>query len=95
MAHDAHAHQAPLDERGRALLDFERNWPLVGEGSKEDALRAAFGITKARYYQLLKRLVDSEAAYAYDPLTVKRLRRRAQAQVRRRTAAALGERRGT
>jgi hypothetical protein len=28
-----------------------------------------------RYYELLRRMIDDPAAYAHDPLTVKRLRR--------------------
>jgi hypothetical protein len=85
----------PLDERSRALLDFEREWPVTGRGAKRDAVREHFGITAARYYQLLDRLAASEAAFAYDPLTALRLRRRVEQRGRRRVAEALGERRGT
>lgn len=83
-----------LDARGRALLDFEREWPASRAlMSKEDAIRVAFGFSKARYHQLLARLVDSAEAYTYDPLTVLRLRRRRGALYRRRTADAVRERR--
>lgn len=83
-----------LDARERALLDFEREWPASQAlTSKEDAIRQAFGFSKARYHQLLSRLVDSEEAYAYDPMTVLRLRRRRGRLDRRRTAEAVRERR--
>ena len=52
----------------------ERTWWLEG-GAKEPAIRAAFDVSAGRYYQLLSRLIDSPAAYAYDPLVVLRLRR--------------------
>lgn len=83
-----------LDVRTRALLDFEREWPLADAGvAKEQAIREAFGFSKARYHQLLARLLDSPAAYAYDPMTVLRLRRRRGSLDRRRTAEAVRERR--
>ncbi|HVM00693.1 MAG TPA: DUF3263 domain-containing protein [Egibacteraceae bacterium] len=82
-----------LGERERALLDFERDW-AAHAGRKGTAIRAAFGITPARYYQLLNRLLATPAALAYDPLTVKRLRRRHEERSRRRGKGALGERPG-
>lgn len=83
-----------LDARARALLDFEREWPAMDAGtSKEEAIRAAFGFSKARYHQLLARLLDLPTAYAYDPMTVLRLRRRRGRLDRRRTAEAVRERR--
>lgn len=63
-----------LDERDRAILDFEREW-WQHPGAKEDAIRQTFGLSPARYYQLLLALMDSEAALAYDPMLVKRLQR--------------------
>jgi hypothetical protein len=81
----------PGDDRLEALLDFERNW-AAHEGDKEAAVRSAFGFSAARYYQLLARLIDDPAAMAYDPLTVRRLRRRRDERRSRRTARALGER---
>lgn len=85
--------EARLNRRERELLDFERDWRLH-EGHKEQAIRERFRITSARYYQLLNRLLDSPAAEAHDPLTIRRLRRRREARLKRRTAAALGERPG-
>lgn len=84
---------AGLTARGRALLDFERDWS-AHEGRKSTAIREQFAITPARYYQLLQGLVDIPAAAAYDPLTVKRLRRRRDDRARRRSTTTLGERPG-
>lgn len=63
-----------FDERDRAILDFEREW-WQHPGAKEDAIRQTFGLSPARYYQVLGKLMDSEAALAYDPMLVKRLQR--------------------
>lgn len=82
-----------LTLRDSSLLDFERDW-AAHAGGKEAAIRERFGFSAARYHQLLARLVDSPAALAYDPLTVRRLRRRRDERARRRTAAALGDRPG-
>jgi hypothetical protein len=83
-----------LGDRDRALLAFERQWDRW-QGGKGEAIRAEFGITAARYYQLLSRLLDNPAAYAHDPLTLTRLRRRRDARTRRRVAGDLGTRPGT
>jgi hypothetical protein len=64
----------PLDERSRAILDFERSWWSQPE-SKERAIRARLGLSAARYYQLLSTLIDSPEALRHDPLLVRRLRR--------------------
>ena len=63
-----------FDERDRAILDFEREW-WQHPGAKEDAIRQTFGLSPARYYQVLGKLMESEAALAYDPLLIKRLQR--------------------
>lgn len=63
----------PLTERERELLAFERRrWRYTG--SKEQAVREVFGISAARYYQLLSELIDRPEALAHDPILVKRLR---------------------
>jgi hypothetical protein len=64
----------PFDERARAILDFERGW-WQRPGAKERAIRDRLGLSAARYYQLLNRLIDSPDALRYDPMLVKRLRR--------------------
>ena len=70
----------PLDERSRAILDFERSW-WSQPGAKRRAIAARFGLSTARYYQLRNRLIDLPEALAYDPMLVRRLRKlRAQAR---------------
>jgi Protein of unknown function (DUF3263) len=60
--------------RDRAILDFERScWTRTG--TKEAAIRTELGFSGTRYYELLRGLLENESAYAYDPLTVKRLQR--------------------
>lgn len=64
-----------LSDRDLAFLAFEGEWRRHA-GAKEEAIRAEFEITPARYYQLLGRLIDSPEALAHDPMLVRRLRRR-------------------
>jgi len=64
----------PLTDRDRAILDFEGEWRRHA-GAKEEAIRADLGLSPARYYQLLGRLIDTADAQAHDPMLVKRLRR--------------------
>lgn len=82
-----------LDARSRALLDFERDW-AAHEGEKGAAIRRRLNISSARYYQLLHRLIELPEALAYDPLLVKRLRRRRDERSAQRSARALADRRG-
>lgn len=63
-----------LGERERSILDFERSW-WQAPGPKERAIRAQFGLSTTRYYQILNDLLDDPDASAYDPLVVRRLRR--------------------
>lgn len=74
-----------LDDRQRAILAFEARWPRH-VGAKEQAIREQLGLTPARYYQLLDRLLDGEAALRHDPLLVGRLRRMRDAATRARAA---------
>ena len=64
----------PLTDRDRAILRFEGEWRRHG-GAKEEAIRADLGLSPARYYQLLGRLIDTAEAQEHDPMLVKRLRR--------------------
>jgi Protein of unknown function (DUF3263) len=64
-----------LSERDRAILDFEREWWTI-DGPKEAAIKDRFGLSTASYYKVLNTLLDSAEAVAYDPLVVRRLRRR-------------------
>lgn len=63
-----------LSERDLALLAFEERWGIDAT-AKEEAIRVELGLAPARYYQLLGRLIDTEAALAHDPMLVLRLRR--------------------
>jgi hypothetical protein len=78
-----------LDQRSRATLDFERSW-WKEPGPKERAIRERFGLSAARYHQLLNRLIDRPEALAYDPMLVRRLRRLRDRRRRRRFARRLG-----
>jgi len=85
----ADAPEGGLDDRARAILDFEREaWKL--EIPKERAIRERFGFSPARYHQLLHRIVDGPHALRYDPMLVRRLRRIREIRRRRRTADSLG-----
>ncbi len=76
---------AGLGDREMAILAFERTW-WRHAGAKEEAIRQEFGISAARYYQLLGALIDSPAALVHDPMLVKRLQRLRDARVARRAA---------
>lgn len=72
-----------LSDRDRAILDFERSsWQR--SGPKEAYIRAQLGMSSTRYYQVLSDIVDTPAAYEYDPLLVLRLRQRREDRRRRR-----------
>jgi hypothetical protein len=73
-----------LADRDRRILDFERDWTRHA-GAKEDAVRAEFGLSSARYYQILNALIDSPAAIVYDPMLVRRLQRMREARMSART----------
>ena len=69
-----------LDER---MLAFEARW--TGRlGAKEAAIRSEFGLSAARYYQVLDALIDSPIALRRDPLLVRRLQRLRDARARAR-----------
>lgn len=71
----------PLTDRDLAILAFEAEWRRHA-GAKEEAIRAELGLSPARYYQLLGRLIDTAEAQAIDPMLVKRLRRVREARLR-------------
>lgn len=87
--HDGDADTSGLEERARRILDFEREWWRYA-GAKEHAVREHFDVSPTRYYQLLNRVIDDEAALAYDPMLVKRLRRLRAARQRQRAAKRVG-----
>ena len=63
-----------LDETELRLLEFERAW-ADRVGNREAAIRSEFGVSSARYYQMLYALIDSPIAVRHDPLLVRRLQR--------------------
>lgn len=64
-----------LTERERRVLDLERGWWKFA-ATREAAIREHVGMTSGEYHPFLNRLLDRPEALAYDPLLVKRLRRR-------------------
>lgn len=73
LANDA-AQPGTLSDRDQAILAFEREWWRFS-GAKEQAIRDAFNMTPARYYQVLNELLEDPSALAHDPMLVKRLLR--------------------
>lgn len=62
------------EERIRAVLDFEGRWSTHG-GAKARAIRAEFGWSTTRYYQVLDAAVETPQALHHDPMLVRRLLR--------------------
>jgi hypothetical protein len=77
-----------LTPREIAVLDFEREWTRH-VGAKEEAIREVFGLSAARYYQVLNTVIDSPHAVRHDPMLVKRLQRARDARVHTRAARTL------
>lgn len=77
-----------LTERDRAILDLE--FRDVPRGSKEDEIRRTFGISPARYYQLVNGLLDHPEAIAYWPVEMGRLRRLRDSRTAQRNARVFG-----
>lgn len=78
-----------LTDRDRAILALEAAWPRHG-GTKEEVIRTKLGMSPARYYQLLGRLIDTEQALEHDPLLVRRLRRLRESRTGQRVARMRG-----
>lgn len=86
-------HQEPsetdqLSDRDAAILAFERQW-WRHAGAKEQAIREEFGLSAARYYQVLGALIDCPEALRHDPMLVKRLLRLREARLAARHARTL------
>lgn len=62
------------EERIRTVLDFEAGWSSHG-GAKARAIRAEFGWTTTRYYQVLDAALETPEALHHDPMLVRRLLR--------------------
>lgn len=63
-----------LSAQQRAILEFEEANPGHSRG-KEDEIRAQFGHSPARYYQILGNLIESPVALVESPMLVGRLQR--------------------
>jgi hypothetical protein len=85
--------QGELTDRDRAILVFEKQW-WRHAGSKEQAIRDRFSVSATRYYQMLNALLDNEAALAFEPAVVKRLRRLRAARQRARSGRVIAPRDG-
>lgn len=72
-----------ISEHHQALLDFEALWPR-DIGAKHEQIRARFGITPVRYYQMLNVVLDDPVALEAQPMEVGRLRRVRDARVNKR-----------
>lgn len=87
---EAQAPHGELSTLESAVLEFERRWYTYG-GAKDHAIRERFDLSAAAYFQVLNSLLENPAAYAADPILIKRLRRirdsrqrdRAQARIAR------------
>jgi hypothetical protein len=78
-----------LTDDQKAVLDFERAWWKYA-GAKEAQIRERFDTSTTRYYQRLGALLENQAAEAYAPDLVHRLRRLRTARQRQRSARRLG-----
>lgn len=88
LAAETETSAATLSARDVAILAFEcQSWRHAGV--KEQSVRAEFGISAARYYQLLGALIDSPLALVHDPMLVKRLQRMREARSRARARRSL------
>ncbi|GGI42041.1 hypothetical protein GCM10010988_37050 [Cnuibacter physcomitrellae] len=86
--HAARADERSLSGRDVRILKFERSW-WRHAGQKESAIRKEFGLSSARYYQVLSALIDSPAALAHDPMLIKRLQRMRDERLAARSARLL------
>jgi len=63
-----------LTDLDLAVLTFERRL-FRFQGAKDQAIKDELGLSRTRYEQLLRDLIDRPEAYLHDPVLVKRLRR--------------------
>ena len=64
-----------LSADDKAILAFECSWWLE-PGLKTDRIRNGLGISSSTYYKRLTELIDMPEAHEFDPLLIRRLRRR-------------------
>ncbi|MDR8019611.1 DUF3263 domain-containing protein [Nesterenkonia aerolata] len=82
---DAAPNADALSDQDRGILELERQWWKYA-GAKDQAISEQLGLSAVSYYQVLNRLIDSEAALAHDPMLVKRLRRQRESRHRARAS---------
>ena len=63
-----------LTSKERRVLDFERFWWTL-PGPKDRDISEVLGLDSGDYYRVLREMLNKPAALAYDPLTVRRLRK--------------------
>ncbi|MGW7100299.1 DUF3263 domain-containing protein [Streptomyces sp. NPDC054838] len=59
----------------RAILDVDDRLSALDAGPREKYIREVLGLQPARYFQLLRWLLDEPDAWQYKPQTIKRRRR--------------------
>jgi hypothetical protein len=64
-----------LNAEDQALLLFERGW-WTEPGLKTERIRRELGMPSSRYYKRLAELIHTPEAMEFDPLLVRRLRKR-------------------
>jgi hypothetical protein len=64
-----------LNAEDRALLAFEAGW-WTEPGLKTERIRRELGMTSSKYYKRLSELIHTPEALEFDPLLVRRLRKR-------------------
>jgi hypothetical protein len=65
---------AQLTQRHREMLAFEAQWWRHAT-AKDQAIHDLFGLSAARYAQIVNVIIEWPAALELDPLLVRRLRR--------------------
>lgn len=83
--------ERPLTARERAVIDFERAWFLL-PGSKDANITRHLAISPTTYRRTLHAAVERLAAFAYDPLTTRRVRRQLDARRRERLVGGRADR---
>jgi hypothetical protein len=75
--------QEAISDGDRDILAFEAAHPHHGP-AKDEAIREAFSLVPARYYQILNAVIDSPAAVQHDPMLIARLQRAREARAQAR-----------
>lgn len=65
----------------KAILDLAAALPSAA-GAEQEAIRSTLHMTRTQYFRRLNLVIDTEAALAYAPMLVRRLRARREGRVR-------------